>query len=466
VNQHIDTATDPPIAAARTRKRSRLRAIRHALHLIRRPLQFLESLPEQGDIVEVWFGFRPAYVVCRPDLVHQLLVNSRVFDKGGPQIERARRLAGNGLFASAYEEHKRQRRIVQLAFHRERLPGYSQVMIEETTAELARWRDGTTIDIVESVRRITARAAARTMFVADVAGPVVNEFPQALTTMLEGSYRRMIIPIDFLYRLPLPSNRRYDHALRRMHEIVEEMIHTYRAAGVDHGDLMSMLLAARDDDGDGLSDPEIHEQVYTLVAGSFETTTSTICCALQLLGTHQEIAERVRAEVDATTAGGAPGYADLPELDLTRRVVTETLRLYPSGWIFNRTATQDTELGGYPIAAGSTLIYSPYLVHHRADLYDGADRFDPDRWLPGRAQAAPRGAYIPFGGGARKCIGSDLSLTEITLILATVFANWVLTPVDGAPTRPRPRMALTMNRLPMRAERRARPGSRPISRFS
>ncbi len=454
----VDVAvdTDEPLADAWTKKSNRWRALRHAFHLYRRPLRFLESLPEQGDIVQVWFGFRPTFVVCRPDLVHRVLVSSRLFDKGGPQIERARRLAGNGLFASAYDDHKRQRRIVQFAFHRGRLPGYARIMTEETTLELASWRDGATIDVVESVRRITARAAARTMFAADVAGPVVNQFPQDLTTLLEGSYRRMIIPIDFLYRLPLPANRRYDRAVRRMHTIVDEMIAAYRSAGVDHGDLLSMLLAARDEDGDSLSDQEIHEQVYTLLAGSFETTTSSVCCALQLLATHHDVADRLRAEVDATFTGRAAEYADLPYLDLAKRVVTETLRLYPSGWIFNRLATEDTELGGYPIPAGSILLYSPYLMHHRADLYAEPHRFDPDRWLDHDAPAPPKGAYIPFGGGARKCIGSDLSLTEISLILATVWADWILEPVDAVPRSPRPRMALTLNKLPMRLRRRAR----------
>jgi pentalenene oxygenase len=237
------------------------------------------------------------------------------------------------------------------------------------------------------------------------------------------------------------------------------MISTYRASGIDHGDVLSMLLTAADSDGSGgLSDEEIHDQVITLFLAGTETTAATLAWSLYLLGEHPPVAERVRAEVDATLSGRAAGWDDIPKLHLTQRVIIEALRLYPPVWIFTRVATRDTRLGAYSVRRGMTIAYSPYLLHRSPGVYDDPDSFDPDRWLPERSTADSRDAFVPFGAGARKCIGDVFGITEAVLALAAVAGQWTVDPVLDHPVQPAPRRpTLSPGRLPMWVRRRTLP---------
>ncbi|MFJ6619365.1 cytochrome P450 [Kitasatospora sp. NPDC091335] len=425
----------------------------HALALLRRPHDFVAGLPAHGDLVRLRLGPLHAYVVCHPELVRRLLTEDRVFDKGGPLLDKAREVFGNGLATCPAADHRRQRRLLQPAFHRDRLPGYAAGMAEEIAGTTAPWRDGDVIDVPATMHRLTTAVAARCLFAAhERAGRLPVHASTDAVTRAVG--RRVLLPLPGADRLPTPGNRRFRRARRDLREITRRLVADHRATGTDHHDLLSVLLAATDEDGRGLSAAEIHEQVVTFLLAGTEATAATLSWAWTLLAANPAVRERLHAELDTVLDGRPARHEDLPALPLTARIVSETLRLYPPPWILSRTATADTELGGHHLPAGSTLLFSPYLLHRRADLFPRPDRFDPDRWLT-TASPAP-GTYTPFGLGARRCIGDAFGTTEAVLAIATIAARWTVTPAPGRPVRPARSASLAPRPFTATLTRRAR----------
>lgn len=413
----------------------------HTLALLRDSHAFLTSLPAHGDVVRVKFGPGQAIVVCTPELTQRVLRDDKVFDKGGALFDRIREWLGDGLGTCAHHRHRRQRRLIQPAFHHTRMPGYGETMTAQIDAVTAGWTDGEILDLPSEMGTLSARIAVETMFRDALSPEVLRQSVDDVTAVVRGLYLRASAPA-VVSKLPLPGNRRLREARARLQRIVTAIISERRASGDDQGDLLSALLAARDlaeqGDGRGLSDDEISDQVLTFFASGLETTALALVWALRLLAFHPEVEQRVRAEADAVLAGGPAKFADLSELDLTGRVVTEVLRLFPpAGEMFTRTATTDTSLGGTPVAAGTTVVYSSCLIHHRDDLYDDPARFDPDRWDRASRTPPPREAFIPFGGGARKCIGDQFAIAEVVLGLATIVSRWQVRPVPEPRERPR-----------------------------
>ncbi|MGH3721059.1 MAG: cytochrome P450 [Pseudonocardiaceae bacterium] len=408
----------------------------HTLSLLRSPLRFLTALPACGDLVRIRIGPVEAIVVCTPELTRQVLLDDRVFDKGGPFFDQGREVLGNGLVTCPHSLHRRQRRLAQPAFHPTRLPGYAQVMTKHITEVTGSWRDGQVLDVLSEMMTLTARTAVETMFSDALPATLLDAVLHDFRTVLVGAYKRVIMPPP-LDKILIFGNHRYDRALLRLRGIIGRVITDRRASGADRGDLLSALLSARDPaDNQGLSDTEIVDQVMTFFLAGSETTANPVAWAVHLLAGHPEVEHRLHAEVDAVLVGAPAGFEDLPRLELTSRVITETLRMYPPVWMLTRTTTTDTQLGGHPIPAGSTIVYSAYLLHHRPDLYPDPGRFDPDRWIDGHTAAPPRVAFIPFGGGARKCIGDIFAVTEATLALATLTARWRLRLLPGQHVHP------------------------------
>ncbi len=426
----------------------------HALALGRKPLDFLASLPAHGDLVRVKFGPWSAYVVCHPDLVHQILVEDRTFDKGGPIVDKARKVLGNGLATCPHREHRRQRRLVQPAFHRDRIPGYARVMTEQIAAMTEPWHDGQILDVPAMMNTLTIAVVTRTLFAAEADESTLIEIEQCVRDVPTKVVRQMIMPVELLDKIPTRDNRRIDRARNRLRHHTGQIITNYRRAGIDHGDLLSMLLAARDDDGQGLTDSEIHDQVLTFFRAGTETAATTLSWAWHLLGCHPDIQARLHNEVDTVLDGRIAEFPDIPKLELSGRIITETLRLYPPAWMFTRRTTTDTELAGQHLPAGTIVLFSPYVLHHRADLYCDPDRFDPDRWQGNNTHPLPRGAFTPFGGGARKCIGDVFAMTLTTLALASIATRWQLDPIPRACVRPAARFILAPRSLRMRLRQR------------
>ncbi len=398
-------------------------------------------------------------VVCDPELTWQVLSHDRLFDKGGLFIERAREVFGDGLGTCPHALHRRQRRLVQPAFHPGRLPGYARTMtdlIDETTDS---WRDGQELDVLAEMTAITSATTAATMFSEALPPTIRRRALDDLTTVLSGIVEQMLLPPP-LGKLPTPRLRRYRRARARLRGTLQEAIATRRADHTDradHGDLLSALLSARDGELDrhGLSDSEILDQAVSFFFVGTDTTASTLAWAFHLLAEHPHLRERLQAEVDEALAGRPVTHADLPRLEFTRRIITETLRLWPAGWMFTRMVSTDTHLGDHVVPAGTTIVYSAYLLHHHPGLYDDPERFDPDRWLPDRAGTIARHAYIPFGGGARKCIGDTFAIAEATLALAAIAARWQLQPVLDQQVRPAVAAVIRPKGLRMRAVARS-----------
>jgi cytochrome P450 len=426
----------------------------HAFLMLRQPLKFLTSLRDVGDIVKVRIGTEWAYFVQHPELLRQVLVTDlSTFDKGGALVDKARVLIGNGLGTCPNAEHPRQRRLLQPLFSHARLAGYATVMRDEASSLADSWRPGQVVEVRKAMATLSLSIATRTMFSTEAGAEMVTKVQQALPVVVTGLYYRMIAPIGLMQMLPIPSNRRFDEALTQLQSVVNKITEDYRRAGVDHGDLLSALLAARDaDTAKGLTSREIYDQVMTVLVGGTENISSVLTWALYLLGLHPEIEQRLHAEVDDVLAGRPAGFDDLVKLEYTRRVITETLRLYPAGWFLTRRTNAETELGGHRLAPGTHILFSPYTLHRNPEFFPDPERFDPDRWLPDRAKTVPRCAMIPFSLGTRKCIGDTFSTNQAAIILSTLTGRWRLRPIPGTKVRVLPRTTLQPDSLPMRVE--------------
>ncbi|MFC5722273.1 cytochrome P450 [Streptomyces gamaensis] len=428
----------------------------HGLSLLRDPLGFVSALPAHGDLVRIRVGSREVVVVCHPALTRHVLLDDRVYDKGGPMFDRLREVAGNGLATCPYALHRRQRRLCQPAFAPGRLPGYGAVIAARARAAVGSWHDGQIIDVNREMMALTLRITVEAMFATGFAPEAVERVLDDTVTYFRGVLRRMITPA-FADRIPTPANRRYHRARARLRRAVGDIIVARSAGGADgadgadHGDLLSSLLSAVDPDScDGhpvLSEAELTDEVLTFLLAGTETTSSTLAWALHLLSGDPETDDELHAEAGRVWAGSSVAFSCLPSLETATRVVCETLRLYPPAWLFTRVVTADTELGGVPLTAGTTVAVSPYLIHRRPDLYKNADAFDPGRWC-----AAPpdRTSYLPFGAGARKCIGDRLGMAASVLILAAVAARWRLVPLGDEPVRPAVKASLGPRNLWMR----------------
>ncbi|MET8677143.1 cytochrome P450 [Streptomyces sp. NPDC004647] len=448
--------SEPGIAAPTTGAApGRLPVLGHAIPLRRHPLEFLSALPARGDLVKVRLGPHRAYMVCQPELVQQVLLDPRTYDKGGPLFDKVRPLVGNGLFTSGWAEHRVQRRLVQPAFHPSRMASYVAMMCEEIEGTLGAWQEGHAIDLNTILHALTVRVTTRTLFSTTISGRAVAEVQHCLPIILRGIYKRMVAPIGLLERLPTPENRRFDQARARLRAVIDETVQGCRSAGTDNGDLLSILIGAQDEEsGERFTDDEIRDQVMTLLIAGTETTASVLAWAFHLLGRQTEAEQRLHDEVDRILGGRLPAFHDLPVLDYARRIIIETLRLYPPAWLLTRVATVETELAGHRLPPGTTILFSPYVLGRNPQLFPDPERFDPDRWLPERASSVPRGAMVAFGAGSRKCMGDTFGLAEATLALAAVGARWQLRPAPDTTIRPKPEAALNTGPLLMLPRRR------------
>ena len=417
----------------------------HVVALQRRPLALLDSLPAHGDLVEVRLGPSPAYVVCHPGLARQVLTDFRLFDRTGLVYERVRTAMGNGLASAAHTDHRRQRLIMQPAFRHEHLRGYAAVMRQEITATMASWHDGAHVDLVDEMFTLTTTIALRALFSSQLDPARAEHLRRAFDTFLRGIYTRAVLPLAG--RLPTPGNRRYHKAVATWRAQVSALVENHRQSGADRGDLMSRLLAARDDEDQGLSDTELADQIAVLMLAGGETTSAAVTWSCRLLTTHREILQAVQAETDTVLGGDIAGWDHLPRLDLTARVVREALRLYPPAWVLPRTCTRPVTLAGRALPPGAMVVFSPYILHRRPDQYPHPTRFDPARWLTPAPEH--RTSYLPFGAGATRCIGEEFGLAEATLILATTAARWNLIPDPGTQVSPAARAVLVPRAFPV-----------------
>ncbi|MGH9847761.1 MAG: cytochrome P450, partial [Blastocatellia bacterium] len=345
----------------------------------------------------------------------------------GEGLQRAKRLLGEGLLTSESEFHLRQRRLAQPAFHRQRIAGYATTMVEFATKMRDQWRPGETRDIAREMMRLTLAIAGKTLFGADVTGEA-DEIGRALDVTMQ-AFNRLTLPFsNLIERLPLPSVRRFARAKERLDATIYRMIRERRASGEDQGDLLSMLVQARDEEGDGtgMTDEQLRDEAMTIFLAGHETTANALTWTWYLLSQYPAVEARLHAEIDEVSNGRLPTAEDFPRLKYAEMVLAESMRLYPPAWIIGRRALSDYSIDGYRIPAGSILLMSQYVVHHRAEYFPDPFRFDPERWTPEAKESRPQFSYFPFGGGPRLCIGEQFAWMEGVLVLAAIAQRWRL----------------------------------------
>ncbi|HZM75629.1 MAG TPA: cytochrome P450 [Candidatus Limnocylindrales bacterium] len=432
----------------------RLPLLGHALSFARDPLAFLETMHAVGDVVAIRLGLQTAYLINDPALVRRILVDATTFTRG-VQAQRMRVILGNGIANADGAQHLRNRRLVQPAFHRQRIAGYAEAMRQETEVMTNRWREGRPVAVNDEITEVTLRVVGRTLFSTDFGAELVDEIVRSMPLILQGVGRRGRDPFGLLHVLPTAGNRRFNASIERIRDVVDRMIQQYRAWGVDHGDMASMLLLSHDaETGQRLSDLEVRDEVITILVAGTETTANTIAWVLHALGQRPDLTQRVNAEVD-TVLGGQPVTIDaVPKLELIRRLISESLRLYPQAWVLVRTPTVPVTLGVVDVPAGAVLLLPHYALNRDPAIYDDPAAFDPDRWAPDRLGEAVKPSFLPFGAGRHQCIGEAFAWTEAAIALATVTQHWRLCPVPGQQVQINSLATLKPTQLQMTPHRR------------
>lgn len=391
-----------------------------------------------------------------PEALHEMLVEKVDQFYKAARIKRVfKPFVGEGLLTSEGDFWKRQRRLSQPAFHFKRIESYAQTMVEHTTRMLDTWRNGETRSIDQDMMKLTLGIVAKTLFSADVSGDA-ERVGVLLTDVLDAATRRMnaiVSPPDWF---PTPRRLRQRRSVRALDAIIQRVIGERQQSGDDRGDLLSMLLLARDDDGERMSDQQLRDEVMTLFLAGHETTAVALSWAWHLLATHPEAQRRLQEEVDRVLGGRPPTIHDLPQLPYTEMVVKETMRLYPPAPGVAREPLMDTTIAGVPIRRGTMVVGNIYAMHRSVRYYDAPDAFRPERFSPEGEAAIPRYAYLPFGGGPRVCIGNTFALVEARLILATMAQRFHLTLAPGQDIQPEQLITLRPGApILMRLERRA-----------
>ena len=424
----------------------------------RDPILYLRrAANECGDVVRLPFSRDPLFLLNHPDLIRDVFVTRQRQFKKGRGLERMKRLLGEGLLTSEGDFHLRQRRLMQPAFHRQRVAAYSEAMTHFAAETAGRWTDGGTVDVAEEMMRLTLAIVGKTLFDAEVEAEA-DDIGGAMAEVISLFHLLMLPYADLLERLPLPPVRRFRAARARLDATVYRLIAEHRASGEDRGDLLSMLLLAQDDGGGGgMTDEQIRDEAMTLFLAGHETTANALTWTWYLLSQNPEAEAKLHAEIDDLLAGRLPTADDLPQLPYTRRVFAESLRLYPPAWVVGRRVLEDYEAEGYVLPAQSIVLLAQSVTHSDPRYFPDPGRFDPDRWTSEAEAERPKFAYFPFGGGPRVCIGEQFAWMEGILLLATLGQAWRLrlAPGQSVATQPiitlRPRYGMRMRvekRLP------------------
>ena len=400
---------------------------------------------------------RTILLASHPDLAREVLTGHPRSLRKGLGLQRTRFVLGNGLLTSEGEFHLRQRRLAQPAFHRERIARYAEEMVARTEVVAASWRDGQSLDLARAMHHLTLDIVGRTLFGVDLQGRAA-ELGKALTAVLDSFSIWLILFGERLYDLPIPRMRRAKQAVPALDAAIYAIIEEHRRSGRDQGDLLSMLMAARDAEGDGsgMTDAQLRDEVMTLILAGHETTANALAWTWWFLAQHPEIDARLAAEVRDACGDRPITMADLPNLPYTRAVFSEAMRLRPPAYATSREVVEPIVLGGQAIPVGAQVVVSPWVTQRDPRWWTEPLRFDPDRWLAPRAEPNHRHAYFPFGGGTRVCIGEQFAWTEGILVIAALVRRWRFRLTVPA-TAVRPQAAVTLRPdpgIPVVCERR------------
>jgi cytochrome P450 len=405
---------------------------------------FLTNLArEYGDLVYFKLGPTPAFLINHPDYIRDVLVTNHKNFMKGEGAQRSKRLVGEGMATSEGEVHRRQRRLAQPAFHRQQIAGYAATMVEYTARMRDVWEDGERLEMSREMMRLTLNMACKAFFNAEVeseADEIGDAFSKAISL-----FNFLMLPYSkYLEKLPLPVVRRFQKAKERLDNMIYRMIDERRRNSSEQGDLLSILIRARDEEGDktGMTDLQLRDEIITIFLAGHETTANALTWTWYLLSQNPEVEARLHREVDEVLNGRLPTVDDYPKLSYTEMVLAESMRLYPPAWITARRALNDYEINGYLIPAQSLLLMSQYLMHRNEKYFADPLKFDPERWRPEAKESRPKFSYFPFGGGPRMCIGENFAWMEGVLVISTMAQRWKMKLVEGHPVELQPIVTL------------------------
>jgi cytochrome P450 len=405
------------------------------LRSLREPLTFLQDVARRyGDIVHMHAGPVHTYILSHPNLIREVLISKgKCFRKWERQKRVFRKIDGDGLINSEGDFWLRQRRLIQKAFQQRRFGRYAGMMVELTRRRLDRWTAGATIDLDQEMSQLALEITGETLFGVDLRDQAAW-LDETAEILRETFIREFLAFVPLPDWLPLPSKRRMRRAIRDLDTFITGIIRARRASGEDKGDLLSMLLLAVDEQGDGtgMTDQQARDEAVTLFNAGHDSTSAALAWTGYYLARYPGVQERLREELAAVLGRRAATWEDLSRLAFAGSVVKEALRIYPpTPVLINREAVTEVEIGGYGLARGSLVILSPYVTQRDPRWFPEPESFDPDRFGPGRVESIPEYAYFPFGAGPHVCVGNTFAMMEITLVVATLVQRFHVELVPG-----------------------------------
>jgi len=423
----------------------------------RNPILLFEHLTRFGRAAHYRLLLHHVILLNDPSDIREVLVDkAHLFVKERTQ-KRMKILLGEGLITSDGETHKRQRRIAAPAFHRQRIQAYAETIVSHAAAMREHWRPSKPIDVAAEMMRLALQITARTLFDTEVTTEIhaINDESNAVMEMYHSLVSMPSAELLLRWRIPVPVLMRFRRSKAHLDAVVDSMIARKQAeitaAARDGrplgGDLLSMLIAARDDSGNAsasskMSANELRDEVLTIFLAGYETVANALSWTWLLLGQNPQAESRLHAELDSVLQGRSPTLEDLPRLPYTEMVVAEAMRLYPPAWAMGRMATEDVEIGPYRFPKGSFLFFSQYIVHRDPKYFPDPLAFRPERFTAEAKALRPKFAYFPFGGGGRQCIGESFAWMEAVLVLATLAQRWRLQVVAGQTIALQPKITL------------------------
>lgn len=409
------------------------------------PLSFLTRVArEQGDVARLRL-VQDIYLLSHPDHVKHVLQDNHLNYQKGFGYDRLEPLIGKGLLTSEGDFWKRQRRLAQPAFHRQRIAGFTDIMVRRTNAMLDGWAAmpaGTTIDAHAEMMKLTFAIVGDALFSVDLLVEA-EQTGRALKVALEVIDDRFSQYFVTPKWVPTPENHRFYRAIATLEKVVNDIIVSRRDDPGAHNDLLAMFMEIRDaDTAEGMTDRQLRDEVMTMVLAGHETSANALAYTWYLLSMYPEAEARVHQEVVDVLGDRSPTMEDLSKLSYTTRVIQEALRLYPPAWLFGRRAIGEDVIGGYRIPAGTTLFLSPYVVHRDPRFWENPEAFDPDRFLPEAVAARPKLAWFPFAAGPRMCIGMSFAMMELQLAVALTVRRFRLPLQAGTRLELEPRVTL------------------------
>lgn len=412
--------------------------VRDSLELLRRIAR------EYGDLARIPVITGTRILVNHPDYIQQVLVmQPHKFHKSKLSKEATERLLGQGLLISEGDFWRRQRRLAQPAFHKQRISEYYSTMLECAQAQVRGWRGGQTLNVAHEMMELTLEAAVRTLFGTTLPGEA-QRVGRAMTFLMRYSLARARKPIRIPAGWPTPKNRRANREYEFLDSLVYRIISERKARSDSNhrNDLLSLLMGAMDEDGAQMTPKQLRDETMTLFLAGHETTAITLAWTWYLLAQHPDVEARLEAELRGVLGGRSPEPSDLSRLPYLHAVINEVLRLYPPAYVLARVAIAPFRIGEYDFPAGETVLLSQWVMHRDPRYYDDPDSFRPERWIEALADRLPAGAYFPFGDGPRRCVGQGFALLESALVIATIAQRFRFRLVPGRTAIPEPLVTL------------------------